>query len=112
MSESSGLIENNNIYKNGVVGIQATKGSSIIVRHNKIFCNNYGIFMQKYSTGIIDTNEVYMNSLKNVFIINSSESILKRNRIYGGQVGVYLNYFSGTLEQNNIYEHGLGVEIR
>jgi len=93
-SNSTPIIEGNNIESNSYSGIEVSDGGAGIIRNNSIISNQYGIRTYSGSSPDINHNDISNNSNTGIYCRESATPIISYNTIRNNNYGVLIDYNS------------------
>ena len=108
-----GTIENSNIFKNRIHGIEIKTGGAPIVRNNQIYENKYsGIYVNENGKGTIEKNDIFKNDI-GISVKTGGDPTVCDNQIHENKedgIWVYKNG-KGTIEKNYIFKNSNGISV-
>lgn len=112
---SKGVVEESDIYENGLSGVALQGSGDVTIRGNKIHHGRgSAIRISAEARGLIEDNEIFANTLAGISILDRADPTVRRNRIYDGKEGgVHVSQNAkGTIVENDIFGNTLsGVLI-
>jgi len=113
---AEGLVEDNQIFGNGLQGIEIREGSKPIITRNRIYNSDQnGILIHSKGRGELRGNEICHNKIDGVMIISeASPSCIENNHIHHNrQRGVFVSRDSNaegfTVEANTVQHNAINV---
>ncbi len=111
----NGTIINNDIEKNGNMGIYIEHSSNIKIEGNTIKDNTWGVLLQS-TIATVENNKIYNNSYTGIIISNSNNTYVSGNSLYGNPSSIELRdsttntIYNNTLDGANQESYGLLIE--
>lgn len=95
-SNSTPIIEGNNIESNSYSGIEVGDGGAGIIRNNSIISNQYGIRTCSDSSPDINHNDISNNSNTGIYCRESATPIISYNTISNNSYGILIDNILGN----------------
>ncbi|HEX4959429.1 MAG TPA: right-handed parallel beta-helix repeat-containing protein [Thermoanaerobaculia bacterium] len=109
-----GTLVDNEIFGNGLWGIEVSEGGNPVAQNNRIHDNDIGVYVCRDGRGIFEDCEIFGNRRAGVVIEDKGNSIFRRNRVYGGKgEGIRIGSESqGIFEKNDVFDNqSAGIEV-
>ena len=110
-----GTLEDNDIFGNGLAGIEI-KGGNPRIRGNRIFDGQEGaILVQDDGLGTIEHNDIFGNRFAGIEIKEGADPAVRRNRIHDGKESGIIIHTNGLgiLEDNDISNNAFaGISVK
>jgi parallel beta-helix repeat protein len=110
---TKGTVRNNEIYGNGLAGIEVYAGADPLIESNVIRDGKEdGIFIRgSGTTGTVRNNEIYGNALSGIEVKDGAAPLVEGNVIRDGKhdgILIWRSWTKGTVRNNKIYGNGFG----